>query len=836
MPVYNAGRYLDEAIASIIDQTYEDFEFLIIDDGSSDRSSRIIAQFAARDSRIRFIQHENNIGLAATLGEGLTLAKGEYIARMDQDDVSAPERLAVQSAYLDQHPKVAVAGSWAANIGVTPLQDRLVRLPIDHQAIRQSLERENCIYHPTVMFRRNEIRALGGYRSRFKNAEDYDLWLRVSRVYEIVNLPVSLVRYRLSTGGMTLGRKWEQLRYTLLAQSANADPNLPLDQLDSRVDQKLAQTDRGAFFDGVAEHAVTELIESGWLDQAAVMVEALKEEITPECLSKLAAKLPVSPEPRGDDSRVQNLLQAGLAALVFLIPGLVWIIRDRSVWEFDPSWYGEVSVDLWWTFAHRLSDWPQAMWSVFGSKAPGVAWLGQWFVPLGSWLGRVELGLLASVWITQFVTLMLIFDLGRRLADGRRLAGWLAVGLFATASLNVGLANYFFVEPLQTLAVTYFLWMAQRSHRWPLKLIIPNVILGTAVAMIAKATSPLYLLAPAVLIVYNSVRTVPAQPRIKVSRFSSASIWIIAGFTISCVVTWYAQNMQALVEFVQFSSSSEMALHYGSVGTLQTKLSFWLNATRSAFWAPAAYWPLLGAMLLASILLLWKRHRSVHNGSRWYWVTAGLIQVAVILFIFSRQINEETRYLLPMLPHLVVGLVALMSLTRSTWVYGLAGVAVLFQAWSVHPVAHGWTPADGQLSPWLKPLDLDALPQEEVTRIVAATTPVDVEWRYSVNGLELQWLNANVLAFYAAKLRLDIDRRNYYTSLGYAVTDAEAAWQRMQDMQSLYFITRREELHEQPPNFLNQVAVDILRRVDQAGEFEAVPFSSEMGVLIYRRR
>ena len=109
MPAYNAENYIREAIDSILAQTFRDFEFLIIDDGSTDHTVEIIRSYS--DSRIRLYQNERNMGVAATLNRGLDLARGEYIARMDADDISLPERFAKQAAYMDAHPDVAVCGS-----------------------------------------------------------------------------------------------------------------------------------------------------------------------------------------------------------------------------------------------------------------------------------------------------------------------------------------------------------------------------------------------------------------------------------------------------------------------------------------------------------------------------------------------------------------------------------------------------------------------------------------------------------------------------------------------------------------------------------------------------
>ena len=177
MPAYNAERYIREAIDSILRQTWSDFELIIIDDGSTDSTAAIIAGYT--DNRIRFCPNAQNMGVAATLNRGLELACGAYIARMDADDISLPERFAKQAAYLDAHPDVTVCGT----------------------AIELFFP---CgIAHPSVMMRRAAILELGGYDPAFNGMEDYELWCRVAEKGKIAVLPEILLRYRIHSGQVT---------------------------------------------------------------------------------------------------------------------------------------------------------------------------------------------------------------------------------------------------------------------------------------------------------------------------------------------------------------------------------------------------------------------------------------------------------------------------------------------------------------------------------------------------------------------------------------------------------------------------------------------------------
>jgi glycosyltransferase involved in cell wall biosynthesis len=259
LPVYNGAPTLPQAIESILRQDDSDFELLIIDDASSDGSAEVIRRYAENDPRVTPIVHEDNAGLAATLNEGLERARHDLVARMDQDDESLPSRLRVQHAFMRSRPTVVVAGSWVRHMGATPDHDRVVELPHTPREVARVLPRLNCLYHPSVMMRRPEVLAAGGYRGEFKNAEDYELWLRLARRHDLANIPQPLLRYRFSVRGMTLGRKWEQLFYVHLAQEINREPGLTLDEATRRARRAIAAVDRRQFMQQVARGTASEL-------------------------------------------------------------------------------------------------------------------------------------------------------------------------------------------------------------------------------------------------------------------------------------------------------------------------------------------------------------------------------------------------------------------------------------------------------------------------------------------------------------------------------------------------------------------------------------------------
>lgn len=196
MPVYNAGPYLRESIDSILHQTYPHFELLIYNDGSTDDSAAIIRAAAANDPRIQLFNGPNR-GLVAQLNRGLLQAQGEYIARMDADDIAPAERLARQVAYLEANPGAGLCGGAVRMFG-TGLADTVVRLPEDDTTIKHTLCWQNAFFHPAVTLRRSVLRAHGlRYREEYMTAEDYQLWCEMSRVTQLHNLADIMLHYRI---------------------------------------------------------------------------------------------------------------------------------------------------------------------------------------------------------------------------------------------------------------------------------------------------------------------------------------------------------------------------------------------------------------------------------------------------------------------------------------------------------------------------------------------------------------------------------------------------------------------------------------------------------------
>jgi glycosyltransferase involved in cell wall biosynthesis len=212
MPVYNNAPFLGDAVESILSQSFPDFEFVIIDDGSIDGSPEIAATYACKDSRIRLQRNAENMGIVFSLNRGLKECRGDYIIRMDSDDIALPERFKKQLALMEDNPELVVSGT-----ALSYMDARGRDLGVVRRGKRgASLLAGNPLFHPTVIIRREALlRHAFSYREEYRYAEDYFLWLQLSRVGKLGSLDEVLLHYRISSGASRIRNLKKMLWATL---------------------------------------------------------------------------------------------------------------------------------------------------------------------------------------------------------------------------------------------------------------------------------------------------------------------------------------------------------------------------------------------------------------------------------------------------------------------------------------------------------------------------------------------------------------------------------------------------------------------------------------------
>ena len=241
MPVRDGARYLDQAIASVLSQTLRALELVVVDDGSSDETPRLLHAWQERDPRVRILRRRAPGGVVRALREGVDLAGAQYLARLDADDRSAPDRLRRQVEVFRARPALGLLGTGARYIDD---EGRVFRVEVapSGPAVAGELRNGNVFFHPSVMMRRSAHDAAGGYRCQMEPAEDFDLWLRIAERFEVDNLPEPLIDYRMhsvQSGVVALRAQVTASAAALWAASVRAtgapDPTEDLERIDEAL-------------------------------------------------------------------------------------------------------------------------------------------------------------------------------------------------------------------------------------------------------------------------------------------------------------------------------------------------------------------------------------------------------------------------------------------------------------------------------------------------------------------------------------------------------------------------------------------------------------------------
>ncbi len=218
MSVHNGIPYVENAIQSILAQTYRDVEFLIVDDGSTDGSAELLADFAKRDSRVRMMTNEVNLGLTKSLNKVLRQTQGICIARMDADDIALPSRLEKQWNFLRTHPEIGMVGTtfeWINDTGALIGQPTIMT---ETHKLHSALIRTNPFLHGSILIRKTLLDEVHGYNEKFTKAQDYDLWLRLSSLCQFANIPEILMQKRMNKTMISFQDEREQMRFAVKAR------------------------------------------------------------------------------------------------------------------------------------------------------------------------------------------------------------------------------------------------------------------------------------------------------------------------------------------------------------------------------------------------------------------------------------------------------------------------------------------------------------------------------------------------------------------------------------------------------------------------------------------
>ncbi len=299
MPVFNAEKYVAGAVQSVLAQTVTDFELLAVDDGSTDSSHATLSRLASGDRRIRVIRQANS-GIVRALNHGIDAARGEFVARMDADDLAFPERFAQQLDFLHQHRDHVAVGSAFLQIDPAGAPIRVVRWQSASAHIEAALlHGQGGLPHPTAMMRTSVLRQVGAYRAAYQWVEDKDLWLRLAEVGRLANLSQVLLAYRIHEASVSTQREAEQhiLWRRLLAETyqrrglAGAPSLAPSSRKSEGLPRWIRSAARSGYFATAAKHAAALIRQrplrvATWLtlgDAVAQALPAMARSLAPRC-------------------------------------------------------------------------------------------------------------------------------------------------------------------------------------------------------------------------------------------------------------------------------------------------------------------------------------------------------------------------------------------------------------------------------------------------------------------------------------------------------------------------------------------------------------------------
>jgi hypothetical protein len=473
-----------------------------------------------------------------------------------------------------------------------------------------------------------------------------------------------------------------------------------------------------------------------------------------------------------------------------------------------------------------------------GGKAPGVSWFGQFFVPLGYLLGSIDIGLLLSIWVTQALTLILFYRSVRELSGHNELLGIMGCVMLASAPLFVAMSHEFFAEPLQLLAVTWFVAIMSFVPRWNRAVILSQLAIAAAVAMLAKVSSPLYCLGPGLVTLWYLFKR-SASPSLKSEWLQTRVIAVLAVGILMGLATigWYYTNIHWVWQHASDSSFGSLVEKYwGKKGPFLNMMRFWLEATRASFFLTSVL--LISAVILGfGVISHFIRGNTVTKHFTACSAVSAL-QVVLLLTVFSFSPTKDIRYLLPLLPYLALlicwGLAQISKPVLTSLITFLFSVQLLStygQAFGVIPVT---------TSAGLRPPNSDQKNATVLTAVVTRTCDKNGSRYWNTFGIELPWLNRESAGYYAAKSLAPHNRLGcYYGTVQIWFSDLDKIWNDILSLQIHYYISMRldpnpvaSDWHSQ---LVNQNYRPMLEKVQSSRLFELEPpLVEDSSVLIFR--
>jgi Dolichyl-phosphate-mannose-protein mannosyltransferase len=531
---------------------------------------------------------------------------------------------------------------------------------------------------------------------------------------------------------------------------------------------------------------------------------------------------------------------ASIAAIVLLVPSIIWIFRDARVWPWDHAYYASLALQIRYALHDGVLAWLSAFLSVPDSRAPLLPWMAQAAMPFTRVLGSPEQALLLSNVAPGGMILGLVYSATRRLGGTRAIA---LTAMLAGAGTSdfIAFNHQFLVEAGQAMAVAGLAWIALRADdgSWPR--LAAGTLFWVTMAMLAKTTNAGYVVP---FLFYIGVVCAASGRRRSAAAPIDYVLLLSAGLLAAITIAWYTRHWSGVVAHIREATTSDTVLFYGSARPLMPKLQFWSGALLQAL-SPFPW--LAGLVFVVATCALGTGAIRVGRGgfanllqnaieSRLLFALclAGTIMVGLITY--SRMIAEDPRYLAPMVS-LVVLLFAWSLVTlRSRWL--TAGAAVLLAGnWiATHAVAQGLVSRPKAASPYLQAPQNDSAAMMRMARAVRETCDTNHAGRLNVIGAELADFSAPSAWFYAEKMRRTAGYRCNYTSLGYLEGDPKRAIRRLYEVDADFLVTLPlSELPAPGTDQFDRVSRSVAEWIATSPDFERLTPEDDV-LSLYRRR
>jgi hypothetical protein len=544
----------------------------------------------------------------------------------------------------------------------------------------------------------------------------------------------------------------------------------------------------------------------------------------------------------------KNGLLTGISlCLVVALPSLIWVFIDKSPYGGDQSHYASATLELYRSWMLSPWLWAKAMVNSIGFKAPGIVWLGQWFVPLGSVLGSVDKALLLSVVATQTITLLLVFKTLWTLSQRSNLVSLIGCLFLAVGPLFQYLSHQYLVEPLQLMAVAWYALIMSHASRWHRAFTLAQLVIVTAVAMLAKTSTPLYCIGPASIVLGFVLGIWPSKPSWG-WKHPSTVLALSAAIPLSIGTgCWYYQNILPVIHHVAAASTGPVAAVWGKEDTFFNSFVYWLDTMRQFFFLTPSL--ILGALIVAAGLVCYMVRPCWRQNYFTLCCAVAVLQILFVLTVFSFASNRQPRYLLALLPYVVLIIGWGISHIGKPIVLILAA-GVLISIWAVTAgySLHIFDLNSRAFSPAFrvnKNTRQAAILLEIVARTCADTSLTPYYNIVAIDpSLKGDWL-APVPADYVAA-------REYLHSLGGAPcsfgylgdsffgNDADNSWKSILAKRPRYIVATDPGIYPPPANTYNQALnahnfSTIFEKLKTSRRFEQLaPLSEDPGIMIFR--